>query len=54
MGIYTKQDLTHAEMKATEWTSRGDAELPGSASRAEAWEQARKWERTAETIRAAL
>lgn len=54
MSNYTKQDLTHAETKAAEWTTRGDAELPGSASRAEAWEQARKWERTAESIRETL
>lgn len=54
MKTYTTQDLEHAETKAAEWTARGDMERPGSASRAEAWEQARKWERTVEVIRETL
>jgi len=51
---YTAADPKHAEAKIAEWTARGDAGRPGSASRAEAWGQARKWTETAEAIRAAL
>lgn len=43
-------DKEYALAKAQEWEKRGDAAKPGSAYRAECFEQARKWERTAEGL----